>query len=127
MSLALDTNLLWAHLGQSIDLTPRLEGVEPVCIPLPVVAEAHFAVLNSGRRRLNQARLSRFLAGCWLPEMGEETARLYAHVRQMLRQKGRPIPANDIWIAAVCLEHGVPLATRDAHFSVVDGLRTLDW
>jgi len=48
-------------------------------------------------------------------------------VRDRLRLKGRPIPENDIWIAAVALQHGLPLATRDDHFNEVDGLRVENW
>lgn len=50
------------------------------------------------------------------------TASVYAQIRMQLKQKGKPIPENDLWIAALCVEHGIPLATEDTHFSEVDGL-----
>ena len=92
-----------------------------------MLGEARFAVLNAGRRAENQARLEAFIATCQLPTMGADTALRYAEVRMALRRKGRPIPQNDMWIAAVCLEHGLSLATRDAHFREVDGLSLLAW
>jgi predicted nucleic acid-binding protein len=51
------------------------------------------------------------------------TADLYALVYAALRRKGQPIPSNDLWIAASCLEHGAALLTLDAHFQAIDGLR----
>lgn len=55
-------------------------------------------------------------------EMRPETASLYAKTRMYLKQKGRPIPENDVWIAASCLEHRLALITNDTHFNSVDGL-----
>jgi len=51
----------------------------------------------------------------------------YAAVRLMLRRKGRPIPANDVWIAALALQHRLPVLSRDAHFDSVDGLTRVSW
>jgi len=48
-------------------------------------------------------------------------------VKLALKMAGTPIPENDLWIAAAALEHGLPLATRDAHFRHVPGLTVLDW
>jgi len=56
-----------------------------------------------------------------------ETATHYARIKNDLRLKGKPIPENDIWIAALALQHGLILATRDAHFGEVDGLTVVRW
>jgi tRNA(fMet)-specific endonuclease VapC len=56
--------------------------------------------------------------------MGPETAEHYADICARPRRKGRPIPTNDMWIAASAREHGLVLFTRDAHFHGVDGLLT---
>jgi predicted nucleic acid-binding protein len=53
----------------------------------------------------------------------EETAEYYAIVYKDLRAKGRPIPTNDLWIAAAAMEHGLALVSRDRHFGEVEGLR----
>jgi tRNA(fMet)-specific endonuclease VapC len=55
------------------------------------------------------------------------TAKHYAQIRHVLRVKGRPIPENDIWIAAVAIQYGLILLTRDAHFQAVDGLSLKSW
>lgn len=50
----------------------------------------------------------------------EATAKAYSEVRDELRQKGRPIPENDIWIAALARQHGQPVVSRDGHFDYVE-------
>jgi tRNA(fMet)-specific endonuclease VapC len=127
VAVALDSNILWAYLGGDATLRARVEGAGQIWLPLPVLAEARFAVLNSGRPIATQTRLDEFLQVCRVRPMGEETALRYAEQRPALRRKGRPIPINDLWIAAVCLEHGLPLVSRDAHFDAVDGLQRLVW
>ena len=58
---------------------------------------------------------------------GATTAEHYGRIRAQLAQSGTPIPENDIWIAALALEHQLPLAARDAHFDRVTGLQVLNW
>ena len=76
------------------------------------------------RAEANRRLLSRFLAASRvkLLSLGPETAEHYADIYAGLRRKGRPIPANDMWIAASAREHGLMVLTRDSHFRQVDGL-----
>ncbi|HRC87208.1 MAG TPA: PIN domain-containing protein, partial [Thermoanaerobaculia bacterium] len=71
-----------------------------------------------GRRR------QRFLAGPRVvqPELTRETADRYSRIYETLRRKGRPIPTNDMWIAAHAMETGAELLSFDRHFELVDGL-----
>jgi tRNA(fMet)-specific endonuclease VapC len=55
------------------------------------------------------------------------TAQYYGKIKDGLRLKGRPIPENDIWVAAAAMQYGLPVATRDAHFNEVDGLLVENW
>jgi predicted nucleic acid-binding protein len=57
----------------------------------------------------------------------DETAIAYAGLRLKLRQAGRPIPANDAWIAALALQYRLPVLSRDAHFDAVPGLDRRSW
>jgi len=57
----------------------------------------------------------------------ERTARHYANIRHELKLLGRPIPPNDLWIAALCRQHGYDILSRDAHFDRVAGLRRISW
>jgi predicted nucleic acid-binding protein len=56
-----------------------------------------------------------------------ETAAVYAELRSALRRAGRPIPANDAWIAALALQHRLPVLSRDEHFDAVAGLVRQSW
>ncbi|RNC67435.1 MAG: type II toxin-antitoxin system VapC family toxin [Desulfuromonadales bacterium] len=62
----------------------------------------------------------------WKPDpvcvLDEETAGFYAQVFSELKLKGRPIPSNDLWMAASALQHGLALATYDEHFNHISGL-----
>jgi predicted nucleic acid-binding protein len=68
-----------------------------------------------------------FHAGVDLLFPSETTTREYGRIKAELARAGAPIPENDVWIAALAIEHGLPLATCDAHFSRVSGLTVLDW
>lgn len=56
-----------------------------------------------------------------------ETARQYGKIAAQLARNGTPIPQNDIWIAAVAIQCGLPVATADDHYLRVDGLSVLLW
>jgi len=56
-----------------------------------------------------------------------DVAREYGILKHLLKAKGRPIPENDIWIAAAARRHGMVLVTRDLHFAEIDDLPTSDW
>ena len=51
-----------------------------------------------------------------------ETAEFYSHIYAELRKKARPIPTNDMWIAAVARQHGLTVYSKDRHFEYIDGL-----
>jgi predicted nucleic acid-binding protein len=60
-------------------------------------------------------------------DVDEETTHHYAAMGWELKRSGKPIPANDLWIAALCRQHSLPLISRDRHFDVVRGLERIDW
>jgi tRNA(fMet)-specific endonuclease VapC len=123
--VVLDTNVVVALLNGDPKITPWLASFPTLCIPMPVVGELQFGALNSSRPAENLIRIQKFLGSSRALDTTTQTARRYADVRLGLKRKGRPIPENDIWIAASAPEHGLPLATRDAHFSHVDGITLL--
>lgn len=64
---------------------------------------------------------------CIVLHIGIETARHYAAIRLELKRAGKPIPANDVWIAALARQHAMPVMNRDSHFDFVGGLRRRSW
>ena len=98
-----------------------------VCLPAPVVGELLYGALNSGRPESNRRRVETLIARCEVLPVGAATAGAYARVRLGLKRKGRPIPENDVWIAALARQHDLTLVSRDRHFSNVDRLRFETW
>ena len=83
--------------------------------------------MKSAVPKKNQAVLETFLQTVAVLNPDPATALHYAEIATVLEHKGTPIPENDIWIAAVAIECGMPLAARDAHFANVEGLSLLRW
>lgn len=118
MRVALDTNR-YVDLCRGLDDTVRVvEEAEAVLLPFVVVGElrAGFAV---GRRGAdNERTLRRFLLkdGVRVLFADDQTTHHYAAVYRQLRRQGTPIPTNDMWVAALALQHNLALHARDAHF-----------
>jgi tRNA(fMet)-specific endonuclease VapC len=60
-------------------------------------------------------------------DITEQTTRHYAAINRELRRAGKPIPTNDLWIAALCRQYNLPLLSRDRHFDMVSGVQRLNW
>ena len=123
--VALDTNVAVAINNGRPREVAWVKTLTVVCLPTPVLGELLYGAANSARAAANRQQVLRLRALCQLLPVDEVVAEQYAIVRLALKARGRPIPENDVWIAAVCLGHGVPLATADAHFSAVDGLQLI--
>lgn len=119
MKLALDTNRYVDLMRGDAEVRALVEEARTVLLPFVVVAElrAGFAVGVKGRA--NERFLQRFLAkpGVEVVYATDATTHHYAALYRQLRQQGTPMPTNDLWIAALSIEHGASLCTRDAHFS----------
>ncbi len=124
---ALDSNIAIRYLNGDTKVIANVLALPAVILPLPVVGELLFGAENSGRSLTNLTRYLQFIDACTVVPIGRQTAHIYAKTRLGLKRKGRPIPENDIWIAAQCLEQGWKLATEDEHFSYVDGLAIERW
>lgn len=124
-SIALDTNQAIAVLNDTGDAGQWVQTFASVYLPVPVVGELRFGALNSQRGAENLSRVEQLVARCKVLDATLTTADVYARIRLQLKQKGKPIPENDVWIAAICVEHIMPLATADDHFTEVDGLNVV--
>jgi predicted nucleic acid-binding protein len=99
---------------------------ETVAVSAVVLGELYSGFRAGNRWAENTAQLAQFLSkpSVRVLNVTEETALRYAEVDVYLRKKGRPIPRNDVWIAAVALEHGLQLLTLDVHFREIPLLLT---
>ena len=123
----LDTNIVIALLKGDDTVLSNMDRALEVFIPVVALGELFFGAAKSGRPVENRARVERFAAGSAIVSCDPDIAREYGRVKQQLRERGRPLPENDIWIAAAAVRHGMVLVTRDRHFQEVEGLQTADW
>jgi tRNA(fMet)-specific endonuclease VapC len=123
----LDTNAAIAHRKGDSVLVKLVEDADAVFVSSITLGELYFGAYKSGRIEANLADTEQLaLSGAVLAcDIG--TARVYGRVRHQLRAKGRPIPENDVWIAAIALQHNLTLLTRDVHFKEVDHLPLQSW
>ncbi len=123
----LDTNIVIALFADEAIVKENLAQASEVFIPSIVIGELCYGARRSGRIEANLARIDELVASSTILVCDAETARHYGEVKNKLRLKGRPLPENDIWIAALALQHDLILVTRDAHFQEVENLQTVGW
>lgn len=100
---------------------------EEICIPSIVVGELYYGAQKSGKRQANMVRVDRFAEINVILNCDEVTARHYGQIKNQLKENGRLIPENDIWIAAIALQYELTLVTRDKHFDAVADLEVVMW
>ena len=125
--IVLDTSVAVRFLNGDAAITERVLALPEIVLLVIVVGELLFGAENSTRPLQNLPRYLEFISACVVVSLGRKTATTYAQTRLALKRKGRPIPINDVWIAAQCLEHGWVLVTGDTDFDYVDGLILEHW
>lgn len=124
MRLLLDTNRYRDLVDRDLNVTERVEQSASTWLSAITIGELR-AGFATGRKQLqNESRLQAVLSlqGVGILPVDEETTYLYAQVYRDLKRKGRPIPRNDLWIAAQALQYNLVLDTRDRHFNEIPGL-----
>jgi len=125
--LSVDTNAVIAYRGGIPTVCTLIAGADLLFLPVVVLGELFYGALNSAKPQRNKQITHKFSAQSVLVPIDDAIAIRYATVRLQLKNIGRPIPENDIWVAATCLELGVPLLTRDGHFDHIHGLEVINW
>ena len=124
--ISLDTNIVIRLFKNDKAVINLLSRKSMIYLPVPVTAELLFAAKNSGRPKENLKTYNEFIDTCRVLNITRKTADKYSAIRLQLKQKGRPIPENDLWIAAVCIENNLPIITVDEHFDNVEGLEVVN-
>lgn len=125
--MILDTNALSAFVDGDEAVGQVLRREDRAAIPVIVLGEFRFGIAESRHRAAYEAWLEAHLVQFEVLTVTDATAIAYARVRVALRRLGRPIPANDAWIAALALEHRLAVLSRDEHFDVVAGVERKGW
>lgn len=125
--IALDTNAYRALDDGNKKLVSSIQSTAQVGLPIIVLGELYYGIFAGSRQNDNLSKLSRFLGVSRLEilDIDEITAKVFGEIAAELRKIGRPIQQNDIWIAALCKQHGYTLATNDAGFFQITGLETI--
>lgn len=125
----LDTNVLIALLEEEIVIQDQgsSQKTTPVSLPAPAIGELYYGARKSRNTTENLAKVDRLTQRFPLLYCDLDTARWYGIIKNQLQREGRPIPNNDIWIAAIAMQYGLVLVTRDAHFDAVKSLQTECW
>ena len=125
--MILDTNALSAFADGDPAALAQLATADDLHLPVIVLGEYRFGIASSRRRQQYDTWLARAHAFWHILPVIEETARHYTAIRQQLKKAGTPIPANDVWIAALVRQHELPLLSRDEHFDAIEGLIRIGW
>ena len=125
--MILDTNGLSAMADGDGMLAPLLQRASEIAVPVIVLGEFRYGVRQSRHRTRYERWLAEVLVNCRVLAVDAATAEVYADVRDELKRSGRPIPSNDLWIAALARQHALPLLSRDRHFDFVTGIKRVGW
>ncbi len=125
--MILDTNALAAFVDGDAGVGDVLRRQPRAAIPVIVLGEFRYGIALSRWRSSYEAWLESHLIHFDILAVTDETAAAYAKLRVALKRSGRPIPANDAWIAALALQHRLPVLSRDEHFDVVPDLDRKGW
>ncbi len=125
--MILDTNALSAVADNELAAVRIFSEAETIELPVIVLGEYRFGIAHSRRRDEYENWLEKLVAATRILSVDQDTARHYAHIRSELKKAGRPIPSNDLWIAALCRQHRLPLMSLDEHFEGVRNLKRIGW
>jgi tRNA(fMet)-specific endonuclease VapC len=126
-NIAVDSNAVIAYRAGNARACAAINGSAELFMPTMVLGELMYGALNSARPTENEKAVRAFADQCVIMGVDQAVAERYAVIRMALKRKGKPMPENDVWIAALCMEYDVTLVTHDAHFNHVDRLRVFNW
>jgi tRNA(fMet)-specific endonuclease VapC len=122
----LDTNIAIAFLIGERGIIERVAAADAAYTSVVTLGELYYGAAKSGRVAQNVQRVEQFASQIAVLDCDLDTARQYGLIKERLRSKGSPIPDNDLWIAALALQHKLTLLSRDQHFQRVDSLNWVD-
>ena len=125
--MILDTNALSGAADGDSRALELIAGADRIAVPVIVLGEYRLGIAQSRHRKEYEEWLREWVGAVTVLDVDRETTYHYAKIGLELKKIGKPIPSNDLWIAALCGQHSMPLLSRDRHFDVVSGLNRLDW
>jgi predicted nucleic acid-binding protein len=127
VALILDTNALSAAAEHEPAALAIVAHAQRLAVPAIVLGEFRLGIAQSRHKVIYENWLRDWAETVEVLEIDNETTISYTVIGLELKNKGKPIPVNDLWIAALCRQYSLPLLSRDRHFDSVSGLQRLDW
>jgi tRNA(fMet)-specific endonuclease VapC len=127
VELILDTNALSAAADEHPTIIAALGRVDELALPVVVIGEYRYGIAQSRHQSRYKRWLDNLISDCRVLDVNEGTTHYYAAINLELRRAGKPIPTNDLWIAALCRQHTLPVLSRDRHFDLVSDIQRIDW
>jgi len=118
----LDTNIVIRLFAGDEVVLSWIKEVNEIYIPSIVLGELFYGAQKSANVESNNSKIAELASQSYILPCDDETAKHYGEIKNNLRKKGKPIPENDIWIAAITKQHSLCLVTSDTHFKEVDGI-----
>ena len=115
----LDTNIVIAIFNRESVVLKKLAETKEIFLPVIVVGELCYGAYKSKHSRKNLEKLEDFINTNVILSCDSETAKIYGKFKNELRQLGKPIPENDIWIASLVKQNNLTLESRDEHFKYI--------
>lgn len=123
----LDTNIIVALFKNDDNVRNRIAASPEVFVPAIAVGELYYGAQHSVHAEKNMNQVREFTENITVLACESATAEHYGQIKNELKTKGRPLPENDVWIAAIAKQHSLTVVTRDRHFKEIDALLLEEW
>ena len=127
MRYLLDTNIVIAYSKRERDIVDKIKSINEINISCITLGEVYLGVALSTQKEKNMNEINKFILDCFVYDIDSLTAYHYSLIKAKTRAMGKPIPDNDLWIAAVAEQHDLIIVTRDKHFLNLDFIKTEIW
>jgi tRNA(fMet)-specific endonuclease VapC len=128
--LAVDANAVIDYMRLEREYSAELDNAKTVFVPLTVIGELFYGASCSDRPVHHRAIIETVIKR-WPPLIPDlETSRIYGDIRAAASRKATTLTAskvNDLWIAALCIQHKLPLLSNDGGFDSIPGLTVIHW
>ena len=123
----LDTNIIIALFAKDPKIHDRMANAEAIFVSCIAIGEMYFGAYKSLKIQENISRIDEFVLKNTVLSCNTETSKIYGNIKNRLKDKGQPIPENDIWLAAIAQQYGLILVTKDSHFDAIENLKIEKW
>jgi len=121
-----DTNVIISFLKGDGEALRLFDSANGIAVPVIVVGELFYGANKSVKVRENLKKFNDFLSEYTIVPVNIEVAEAFGKIKSQLAKSGKPIPENDIWIAAIAKANSMPLITFDSHFLWIEGLEVVN-